>query len=127
MLVTVPLPDTATVNWGAGTAVNVAETDRLLESTSLHDEPVHAPPKPAKLKPDAGVGVMVTVVPGAKLAVQVDGQLMPVGLLLKVPVPVTATVSCTCGEVDRPEPPPQAVNSKARNKENSNKGRRDTG
>jgi len=73
VLVTVPLPESATVNWAAGTAVNVAETAWLLESTILQDEPVHAPPKPAKLKPDAGVGIMVTVVPGAKLAVQVDG------------------------------------------------------
>ena len=107
--------------------MNVAETDWLLESTILHDEPVHAPPKPAKLNPDAGLGIIVTVVPGAKLAVQVDGQLMPDGLLLTVPVPDTATVSCTCVEVDGPEPPPQAVNSKARNKDNSNKGRRYTG
>lgn len=106
--------------------MKVAETDWLVESTSLHDEPVHAPPKPAKLKPDAAVGVMVTVVPGGKLAVQAAGQSMPAGLLLTVPVPVTATVSCTCGEVDGPEPPPQAVNSKARNKANNNKGRGDT-
>ena len=59
----------------------------------MHDEPVHAPPKPEKLKPAAGVGVIVRVVPGAKLAIQVDGQLIPVGLLLTVPVPDTATVS----------------------------------
>jgi hypothetical protein len=125
VLVTVPVPETVTVNSAA--AVNVAETDWLLESTSLHDGPVHAPPKPAKLKPDAGVGVIVIAVPGVKLAVQADGQLMPAGLLFTVPVPDTATVSCTGGEVDRPEPPPQAVNSKARHKENSNKGRKDTG
>ena len=92
----------------------------------MHNEPVHAPPKPAKLKPDAAVGVIVTAVPGVKLAVQADGQLMPAGLLLTVPVPDTATVSCTCGDVDRPEPPPQAVNSKAKHQENSNKGRKDT-
>jgi|SRR5690242_1384315 hypothetical protein len=127
VLVTVPLPESATVNWAAGTAVNVAETVWLLESTILQDEPVHAPAKPAKLKPDAGAGVMVTVVPGAKLAVQVDGQLIPDGLLVIVPVPDTATVSCTGVEVDGPEPPPQATNSNARHKENSNKGRRDTG
>jgi hypothetical protein len=100
----------------------MAETDWLLESTSLHDEPVHAPPKPAKLKPDAGIGVIVTVVPGGKLAVQADGQLMPAGLLVTVPVPDTARVSCTCEDVDRLEPP-QAVSTKPRNKENSNKGR----
>ncbi len=106
--------------------MKVAETDWLLESTRLHDEPVYAPPKPAKLKPDAAVGVIVTVVPGGKLAVQAAGQSIPAGLLLTVPVPVIATTSCTCGEVDGPEPPPQALSSKARNKENNNTGRGDT-
>lgn len=106
--------------------MNAAETDWLLESTSLQEEPLHAPLKPAKLNPDAAAGVMVTAVPEGKLAVQAVGQVMPAGLLLTVPLPVTTTVSCTCGEGDGPEPPPQAVNSNARHKGNSNQGREDT-
>jgi hypothetical protein len=106
--------------------VKAAETDWLLESTSLHEEPLQAPPKPAKVKPDAATDVMVTAVPEGKLAVQAVGQVMPAGLLLTVPLPVTTTASCTCGEVDWPEPPPQAVNSKARHKGDSNKRREDT-
>lgn len=107
--------------------MNAAETDWLLERTILQEGPVHAPPKPVKLKPEAAAGVIVTVVPAGKLAVHAAGQLMPAGVLLTVPVPDTVTVSCTCVEVDSPEPPPQAVNSKARNKGNSDKGRKDTG
>jgi hypothetical protein len=36
----------------------------------------------------------VTVLPLSKLALQVDGQLIPAGLLVTVPWPETATVTC---------------------------------
>ena len=40
------------------------------------------------------MAVRVTDVPDVKLAVQVEGQLIPAGLLVTVPWPVTATVNC---------------------------------
>lgn len=117
LLVTVPLPETETVNWAGPKAENVAETAGLLESRSLHVEPLHAPPKPAKLKPDAAVAVNVTDVPEAKLTVHSEGQLSPAGLLTTVPLPVTETVNCTCccgGGGGLLEPPPQALNPNSR-------------
>jgi hypothetical protein len=68
----------------------------LPESTSVQAEPLHAPPNPPKLKPEPAVAVNVTDVPEAKLAVQVEGQLIPAGLLTTVPLPVTETVNCAC-------------------------------
>jgi len=62
----------------------------------LHVEPLQAPAKPPKLKPEPAVAVNVTDVPEAKLAVQAEGQLIPAGLLTTVPLPVTLTVNCTC-------------------------------
>jgi hypothetical protein len=60
--------------------------------------------------------VRVTVVPLLKLALQVEGQLMPEGLLVTVPLPdparVTVTVKDDGGGVVTllcAEPPPQAV------------------
>ena len=85
----------------------------MLESTRLHKEPLHAPPKPPRLKPEPAVAVNVTDVPAAKLAVHVEGQLIPAGLLITVPLPVTVTVNCACcgcGGGGLLEPPPQALN-----------------
>ena len=56
--------------------------------------PLHAPPQPVNVKPAAGVSASVTSAPCAKDAEQVDGQLIPTGLLLTVPEPVTVTVNC---------------------------------
>jgi len=58
--------------------------------------PLQAPLQPVNVKPAAGVSVSVTGVFWVKEAEQVDGQLIPAGLLLTVPEPVTVTVSC-CG------------------------------
>lgn len=95
LLVMVPLPDTETVSWAGPKAENVTETAWLLESRSLHTEPLHAPPKPPKLEPEPAVAVNVTDVPEGKLALQAEGQLIPAGLLTTVPLPVTETVNCT--------------------------------
>ena len=57
----------------------------VLESVNWQFAPVHAPLKPEKLFPDAGVAVRETTAPLAKAAVQVVGQLMPAGLLVTVP------------------------------------------
>ena len=50
--------------------------------------PLHAPPQPVNVVPAAGVAVSVTVLPLAKLALQVPPQLIPAGLLMTVPVPL---------------------------------------
>ena len=73
---------------------NVAVTD----AAALMDDTVHVPVpvQPAPLQPvkPAAVAVNVTVVPAAKLAVQVPLQLlMPGGELLTVPAPVPALVT----------------------------------
>ena len=93
LLVTVPEPETVTVNCAESALANVAETDWLLESASWHDFPLHAPLYPENLKPEPAVALRVMEVPDGKLAVQVVGQLIPAGLLVMDPVPVTATVS----------------------------------
>ena len=54
------------------------------------DVPLQAPDQPANVEPDAAVAVSLTDVPLANLALQVDPQLMPDGLLVTVPVPVPA-------------------------------------
>jgi hypothetical protein len=56
-----------------------------LVSVNRQSVPVQAPPKPLKVYPDAGVAVRLTLVPLLKLAVQVEGQLIPAGLLVTVP------------------------------------------
>jgi hypothetical protein len=55
--------------------------------------PVQAPLQPAKVDPAAAVSVKVTTVPLAKLALQVLGQVIPLGLLVTVPDPVPAGVT----------------------------------
>jgi len=55
--------------------------------------PEQAPLQPAKVEPAAAVAVRVTGVPLAKLALQVLGQLMPLGLLLTEPDPVPVSVT----------------------------------
>jgi hypothetical protein len=67
----------------------------LAVSVIVQEIPLHAPLYPENLNPEEGVAVSVTTVPGLKLAVQVVGQLTPVGLLVTVPVPVTAIVKVT--------------------------------
>jgi hypothetical protein len=54
--------------------------------------PVQAPVQLVKVVPAVGVAVKVTTVLGAKLAVQVVPQLIPVGLLVIVPIPVPTLV-----------------------------------
>jgi len=71
-------------------AVTALAADMVTEQTPV---PEQAPLHPAKVDPAAAVSVKVTTVPLLKLALQVLGQLMPLGLLLTVPVPVPATVT----------------------------------
>src|ERR1700728_5185804 len=55
--------------------------------------PLHAPLQPLKNQPLAGVSVSVTCVPLAKLALQVEPQLIPDGVLVTVPLPDTPAES----------------------------------
>lgn len=72
-----------------------ADTLRVcpLAAVSWQAVPVHAPLKPVKLAPAAGVAVSVIAVPLAKGAVQVPGQLIPAGALVTVPLPETVTLT----------------------------------
>jgi hypothetical protein len=79
-------------------AVNVAVTEVLLVGVTLQVAvPVQAPDHPANVEPAFAAAVSVTAVPLLKLALQVDPQLIPAGLLVTVPAPVPAlcTVSWT--------------------------------
>ena len=74
--------------------MNVALTDASELSITLHAPvPLHAPDQPAKVEPAPGAELSVTVVPLAKLAPQVDPQLMPAGLLVTVPAPEPPVVT----------------------------------
>jgi len=95
LLVTFPLPVPAsvTVN-GKVTMLKVAVTDLAALMVTEHlPVPVQAPPHPAKVEPEAGDAVRVTTVPAEKFAVQVLGQLIPLGLLVTVPDPVPPRVT----------------------------------
>lgn len=86
LLVTVPVPFTTTVNWGA--ALKLAVTDACAVKVTLQEPvPEHAPDQPANVLPALGVAVSVTDVPGSKVAEQVLPQVMPAGLLVTVPPP----------------------------------------
>jgi hypothetical protein len=49
--------------------------------------------QPAKNPPLAATAVSLTIVPAAKAAVHVEGQEMPAGLLVTVPVEVPANLT----------------------------------
>jgi hypothetical protein len=57
-------------------------------------DPWHAPDHPTKILPVAAVAWSVTDAPLLKLALQVPGQLMPLGLLVMVPDPPPAELTC---------------------------------
>jgi hypothetical protein len=59
---------------------------------SVHEEPLQAPPKVPKVEPEPAVAVSVTDVPGVNFATHEEGQAIPAGLLVIVPLPVTVTV-----------------------------------
>jgi phage tail protein X len=96
LLVTLPAPDTTTVSSTVADRLKDALT--LVAPATVTVQVValfaHPPPQPANMDPAAGVSVRVTEAFCANVAEQVDGQLMPAGLLVTVPVPETVTVSC---------------------------------
>src|SRR5580704_856341 len=80
----------------AGSPLVVKAADTLSAALIVTEQlpaPLQAPAQPIKLMPWAGVAVSVTCVPLLKLALHVDGQLMPAGLLVTEPLPVKLTAS----------------------------------
>ncbi len=91
-LVTVPLPVSLTES--VNSCVNVADTlSAALMVTMQLPVPLQAPLQPVKVPPLAGVAVRVTCDPPVKLALQVEPQLIPAGVLATVPLPFTLTLS----------------------------------
>jgi hypothetical protein len=104
VLVTVPppVPARATLSVGAAAAVlKVAVTAVLaVRAREQVEVPEQAPDQPAKVEPVPGVAVRVTLVPLEKEALQVEPQLMPLGLLVTVPVPVPARETLSIGAAE---------------------------
>ena len=74
--------------------MNVAVTEELaVRSTVQVLVPVQAPDHPAKVELAFGAAVNVTEVPLEKLALHVEPQEMPAGLLVTVPAPVPASAT----------------------------------
>jgi hypothetical protein len=74
--------------------LKVAETDVSPAIVTAHEPvPLHAPPHPLNVIPDAAVAVSVTFVPAANAAEHVCPQLMPPGELVMVPFPEGLTVN----------------------------------
>jgi hypothetical protein len=77
-----------------GTAVNVAVTLWLAIILMIQELlPVQLPLQPTNFDPTPGDAINVTEVPLLKFPVQVEGQLIPTGLLVTVPLPVPARVT----------------------------------
>lgn len=76
-----------------GLKVAVTALAALIDRVQVLDEPLHAPPQPVKVLPDAAVAVRVTLAPDDKLAEQVLPQEIPPTLLVTVPVPVPLLVT----------------------------------
>ena len=67
-------------------AVTLSDCSRVPEQVMLVPA-VQAPPQPVKVEPLVAMAVRLTMVPAAKLALQVLPQLIPEGLLVTVPLP----------------------------------------
>jgi phage tail protein X len=97
LLVTLPDPVPANVTESAkvvAEVLNVAVTDLAALIVTLQvPVPLQAPLQPAKVDPAAAAAVKVTTVPLLKFALQVLGQVIPLGLLVTLPLPVPAKVT----------------------------------
>lgn len=75
-------------------AVNWAVTDLDASIVTVHvPVPLQAPLQPVNVAPVEGIAIRVTFDPLAKLALQVDPQLIPTGALVTVPEPVPDLVT----------------------------------
>lgn len=92
-----PFPLRATLRVCEAAGWNVALTETLADMVTVHvsDVPAQSPAHPANTDPAAGEAVSVTLVPDAKLAVQVLPQLMPVGLDATDPAPAPPRVTAS--------------------------------
>src|SRR5437867_12143638 len=90
VLMTVPAAAPAVVTVRTEVGVKVAATAVVAVSVSVQGPvPEQAPPlQPVKTDPAAGVAVMVTTLPSAKVDEQTTGHPMPGGLVVTVPEPV---------------------------------------
>jgi hypothetical protein len=91
--VPVPVPATVTINGkGVEETLKVAVTDlAAVMETEQAPTPEQAPLHPAKVDPEPGMAVRMTVVPLPKVAVQTLGQVMPPGALETEPEPIRVT------------------------------------
>jgi hypothetical protein len=98
-LVTVPSPlpllFTVSVTSSGEAGLNVAVTDRFTSITTEQSVPLQSPLQPEKVEPTSGAAVKTTVLPGAKPALQVPGQEIPLGLLVTVPTPAPPMVTAS--------------------------------
>lgn len=96
-LVTVPVPEPPRVTVSLSALVSrlkVAVTLALLARATVQGAvPVQAPVQPAKDEPDAGEAVKITLVFSLKVALHVEPQSMPAGVLVTVPVPEPVSVT----------------------------------
>ena len=105
LLVTVPTPAPAAETVSANVRVKAAVMEVAAVMATTHGAvPRQSPPaQPVNTEPGAGLAVRATAVPLAKLAEQVDPQLIPSGLLVTVPAPSPAaeTVSTNVRSEER--------------------------
>jgi hypothetical protein len=114
VLITVPVPDPASVTVSAKLVVpppKLAVTVFAAVIVKVHvPVPSHvASVQPVNVDPAAGVAVKVICVPLAKFAEQVGLQLIPAGALVTVPVPVPVSVTVSVSFVPEPVPVPVSV------------------
>ena len=81
----------------------VAVTDTVALIVTLQGPvPEQAPLQPAKVEPEAGEAVSVTVAPGSNTVEHTLGQSIPEGLVVTVPVPLPDSATVSAKLVDVP-------------------------
>jgi hypothetical protein len=94
-----PFPDKLTVS-ESGVTLKAAPKEELPVSVMVQELcPLQAPDHPAKVELLAALAVSVTWVPEGKVALHVDPQLMPAGVLVIVPVPLPESWTLNRNEV----------------------------
>ena len=99
--VPVPVPARVTASEKLDELLNVAVTARAAVIDTVQVlVPVHAPLQPANVEPLAAAAVSVTDAPLAKLALQVEPQLMPPVFDVTVPAPLPALLTVNANVVE---------------------------
>ena len=81
----------------AKSAVTVVSESKVTTQVPV---PEHGLPHPTNTEPDAAVAVRSMTLPSANVMEQVDGQMMPEGVLMTVPLPVSVSDTVRVCEVD---------------------------